>query len=146
MTALPRTYLYGIVIFTLIIVGGVAMIKEFQDTKSDFMDQTEYSMFNKSFNKYSELSTQVGGLENKVTNASIDQGTFGVVNSLIQTTWQGIKLITINFDFMDSAILAFSTTFGMNIEFVNYAVSLVLLLITIMIIFSIIGAILQWYL
>lgn len=142
MAALPRTYIFGIIIFTMIIIGGVTMISNMSETSTTFVNTGEFNKFNSSFNKLNDVTSQVGSLENKVTNSSIDVGTFGVLNSLIQTTWQGIKLITINFDFMSETYNALDDTFDIP----KWVISLIILLITVMIIFSVIGAILQWYL
>lgn len=143
MAGLPRTYLFGIIIFTFIIVGGVTMLNSFESAATTPVATAEFEAFNSNFNRLQKLETEIGNLESKVTNASIDQGEFGTINSLITTTWQGIKLITINFDFMDASINALNQP-PFNIP--TWATSLILLLITVMIIFSIIGAILQWYL
>jgi len=135
----PRTYIFAIIIFTLLIVGSVSIIGAFHNSDPDVIDTDKYQQFNRSFNKINDVSDSVTGLEDNIIDAAPDQGAFGVLNSLINTGWQTLVLLFNSFGFMDGVFEAMSEMFGVP----PWIISLVLLLITVMLVFTIFSAIFQ---
>lgn len=59
---LPRHYLYGVVIFTLFIVGGVFFVTEFSGDGVSSIDSDRTGSFNRTFNKMDSLSSTTSEL------------------------------------------------------------------------------------
>lgn len=138
-TADIKNYIIGIIIFTIFITGGIHLISTFAEEDDTFLDDEKYTQFNSTFNKRTELHTSIDNLEGTVVNADTDFGVFGVLNSLISTAWNSLKLIGSSFSFMTTIIGGIYTFFGIPI----WVGSLILSIITIVIIFAIWEAIFQ---
>lgn len=137
-----RDYIIGLCIFTLVIVGGVAMLGSLSGDRPELYsgaDGTRYEAFNKTFNKQNALTGQVDKLEADITDADTDWGIFGVLNALINTAWNSLSLILSSFSFMDGAINGLTTFFGVP----AWIPLIILAIITIIIIFAILEAIFQ---
>lgn len=137
--ALPRHYIIGIVMFSFMIVGGVSLLGMMREVDSGFGDADKLTQFNNTFNKLDTVSSTVGSMQNTLTNASIEGGTFGVLNSLILGGWQTFKLLFSSFGFMTGVFGGLTTVFGVP----AWIPATILLLVTIMLVFSIISAVLQ---
>lgn len=136
---LPRHYLIGILIFTLFIVGGVSIFSILEEGQTGFTDDDRYNRFNRSFNTLNDVTDSVGELENTVDDADTDFGTFGVLNSLINSAWQGLKLMLSSFTFMDDAFEGMEDVFGIP----WWIPAIISLLVTVLILFAIYSAIFQ---
>lgn len=136
---LPSNYIIGIILFTIFIVGGVAMISIFNEKDSTFASDEKFTDFNKSFNKMNEVTESVESLEEGITGARPDVGVFGVLNALIQSSWNSLKLIISSFGFMTDVFAALSTVFGIP----TWVGTLISLLVTVILVFGIWGAIFQ---
>lgn len=136
--ATPRTYIYGIILFTLITVSGVSFMA-ILGAENPAMTSGKYVVFNDSMNKLSDITTQVDSLDDGIQNASTDFGAFGVLNALISSAWQTLKLLGSSLGFMSEAYVAMSALFGVP----AWIPALVALLIVTMIIFTIYSAIFQ---
>jgi hypothetical protein len=136
---LPSNYIIGVVLFTMLIVGGVSMIAEFTAKDSSFIEGEQFSDFNKSFNKLTNVNESIANLETGITEADPDVGVFGVLNALIQSSWNSLKLIFNSFGFMEDVFSSTSTVFGVP----SWVGLLVGLLATVVLVFGIWGAIFQ---
>lgn len=136
---LPSEYLTGIVIFALVISGGIWMISSLRDADSSFVDDTKYAQFNQTFNKYEDVRTEVSDLEDSITEADTDFGVFGVLNSLISTAWNSLKLIFSSFSFMNAVFGGLYSFLGIP-AFVG---NLIITLVSVALVFAIFAAILQ---
>lgn len=136
---LPRHYIIGIIFFVLIIVSGIGMIDIFQQTNESFIDGEQYHKFNNTFNVMSELTTEVSSLRSGVEGASTDFGLFGVLNSLISTSWNTLKLLINSFSFMDAVFGGLYTVFGIP----AYIGNMIILAVTVILLFAIFSAIFQ---
>lgn len=136
---LIRHYLIGIIVFTLVIVGGVSMIGIFRESNPSFGDTDKYTQFNRTFNKMDDITTQVNNLENTIENEEPEWGVFGVLNALISSGWNTLKLMFNSLDFMDDAFEGVSSFFGVP----AWIPALVSLIVTIIIAFVIYSAIFQ---
>jgi hypothetical protein len=136
---LPRNYIIGIIIFTFFIVGGVSILGMFASVDPTFTNDEKFTEFNQTFNKLNEVSTQVDNLEKSITEADTDFGAFGVLNALISSAWQSIKLLFSSLSFMDGAFEGLSSVFGVP----GWIPALIITLITVSLVFAIFSAIFQ---
>ncbi len=132
-------YIIGIIIFTLFIMGGIAMIGEFGLVDPSFIADDRYTQFNDTFNKYTDVTAQADTLQEDIEGADTDWGAFGVLNSLIGVAWNTVTTIFTSFSFMNDAFIGLNTIFGVPI----WVSSLIIAIVIIIIVFAIISAIFQ---
>lgn len=139
--ATPKSYLYGAILFSLVIISIVSILTSFDQSEGGHIsNEASFSNFNKSFNIYDSLDTGTRGIQASITNASSKQyGVFGVLNSLINTAWQALKNLFDTFGAIPQAIKGLSAIFSIP----TWMTAGIGLLIIVMIAFSIWGAILQ---
>ena len=134
-------YFIGILLFTLVIVGGVSMMGIFRGYDSDWGEGGKLESFNASFNKLDDVRGVVNNLDATVSNVNgTDFGAFGVLNSLIKSSWQVLKLMTGNLDFMYS-IYESDTLGSFNIPL--WIGGIIVMIVIVVIVFAIFGAIFQ---
>jgi len=136
---IPRHYIYGIIIFVGIIIGGMSLIGEFRNASASYIDTNQYIAFNNSFNQYDELNTQVNKVEKDIEGNKAEMGVFGVLQSLIKGSWNTIKFLGSSFNFMDDSFNGLSQLFGVP----AWIPSLIMMFITILIVFAIYTIIFQ---
>lgn len=136
---LPSQYIAGILIFVLFISGGVFMIGSFMDNDPTIVDSSKYQQFNGTFNKLDDVTNTVDNLQDNIENADTDFGIFGVLNSLISTAWNTLKLLFSSLGFMNAVFGGLYSFLGIPFWVGNIIISLV----TVMICFAIFGAIFQ---
>jgi protein-S-isoprenylcysteine O-methyltransferase Ste14 len=100
-----------------------------QETGGTISNDPRYSDFNRTFNVYDNVTTQVTSIKENIVNADTDFGAFGVLNSLIATSWQGVKLLFSSFGFMDSVFGGLSTMFGIPSWVGGFAILLIIVII-----------------
>ena len=135
----PSSYIIGIIVFTMFIMGGMAMMNEFQKKDATFVDTEKYTQFNSTFNRMNDVTTNVNTLQSGVTGVNNDYGAFGVLSSLIAAGWNSLILIFTSFGFMGTVFGGLSTFFGIP----TWVVTLVLALISVSLVFAIFSAIFQ---
>ena len=135
----PSHYIIGILVFTLFIVGGVSMISILRQTDDTFASEERFEQFNSTFNVYNDVESKVGQLEDSVTNQEVDLGVFGVLNALINSAWQTLKLSISSFSFMNAVFLGTHTVFGVP----AWVGGLLILAVSVMFVFAIFSAIFQ---
>lgn len=136
---LPSQYIIGIILFTFVMVAGVAFLAEMNSVDPTFTDDPKMEQFNDTFNKMSDVTSNVDSLQSNIEDADTDFGTFGVLNSLISSGWQTLKLLFSSFSFMDSAYAGLSTFFGLP----AWIPLFIGMLVTVMLAFAIYAAIFQ---
>lgn len=139
MAVRPSTYIIGILVFTLFIVGGVSMMTIFRDADPTFADDPKFNEFNQTFNVYGEATEKIGDLGSGITDADQDFGVLGVLNGLILSAWQSLRLLLTNFAFMNSVFNGLSTIFGVP----AWVSGLLILAVTVMFVFAIYSAFFQ---
>jgi hypothetical protein len=133
------TYIISILIFTFIIMGGLSLISIFRAVDPGIVDDDKLAAFNDTFNVMDDVTSEVDSLESGITDASVDEGEFGVLNALIAGAWQNLKLIGASFSFMDAVFGGLETMFG-----VPWWIPVIIgSIITVGILFAIWGAIFQ---
>lgn len=138
-TTAISSVIIGVIIFTLFIFGGVAMISEFGLKDSSFIDSDKFTQFNNTFNKYSNLQSSVSGMQSSVENADTDWGLFGVLNGLISVAWNTILTIFTSFSFINDILGGLYSVVGIPAWVGNLIVSI----ITITFVFGIFALIFQ---
>lgn len=136
---LPRHYIIGIILFTLVIVSGVSILGLMNAKNPSLSSNNEITSFNKTFNKMGNVTTQIESMQSQIENADTDFGAFGVLNALINTGWQGLKLLFNSFSFMNVAFEGLGTFFGVP----AFIPALGILIVAVVFIFSILSAIFQ---
>lgn len=137
---LPRHYIIGILIFTLFIIGGVAMIGEFRKSDPSYVDDgNKFANFNKTFNVYTKITGQVSGMSDQVKEAKPDTGILGVLNGLVLSAWQTLRLLVSSLGFMGAVFGGLSSIFGIP----AWIPAIVLSIVVVILVFSIFGAIFQ---
>lgn len=137
---LPRHFVYGVILFTLIIVGGVNMLSTLNDHSASLLDRSEhYADFNATFNKFSELNDSVGTLTGSLTrtNPDVKDGTF--LGDLIRGSWNTLKTVGDSFGFVIEGFRGLSSFFGVP----AWVPVLLGSLVGIMLVFSIWSAVFQ---
>ena len=132
------SYIIGAIIATLIVSGGLYIIADIAGHDPSFIESSEYTEFNNTFNIKQDLDSKVGNLTSSF-DTEPEFGVFGVLNGLISTAWQSLRGIFSSFAFINSAINGMSSYFGIP----AFIPQLFILIITVMIIFAIWGAIFQ---
>lgn len=122
----------------IILIAGISLARAFISNDTDNnMDEELLNNFERTFNKSGQIIDEANKLDTRVKNASTDFGTFGVLNSLISTSWQGLKLTTTSLSFMTSVFGGLGTIFGIP----SWLIGLLLALVTVYIVYAIIDAI-----
>ena len=129
----------GIIIFTFFIVGGIALLTEFNNAKPGFIDDEKFKEFNESFNKINEVISSVDELETSITDTDEELTVFGVLDALINTGWNTLTLLFTSFGFMEDVFTDLSGFFGIP----TWVGQLLILLVTVMFAFAIFTAIFQ---
>lgn len=135
---LPSSYIIGVIIFTLVISGGMWIYAELGNTDSSFIDQEKYTSFNSTFNKYNDVQNKSTTLKETIEGADTNNP-FGVIAALYNTAWNSLKLLLTNFSFMNDVFQGLNTYFGLP----TFVSASLIALVVIIIIFAIIAAVLQ---
>lgn len=135
----PSDYIIGLILFMLVVLGGIGMINEFRGHDASFVDEDKYDQFNRSFNQMDKLEGNVTALKDNIVEDNPDFGAFSVLGSVIQVGWNSLVLLLDSFSFMDDVFNGISEIFGIP-AFVS---TLLILLVIIIIVFAIFSAIFQ---
>ena len=112
MAIKPSSYIIALILFTIIILSGIFLINSFQESDSDYIDQTQFKNFNKTFNKYEELQNKSNTIKSQIENTPNQFGDLGVLNSLISSSWNTLQYINTSFGFISDIFNSFYTFFG----------------------------------
>lgn len=135
----PSNYIIGIILFSIVVVGGISIIGNFRDVDSTFIDSSEYASLTSTFDKTSELKGNISSLENTIeTGGKEEYGTLGVIGGLIDSAWSSLRLLGSSFGFMNDVFNGLSM-FGIPI----WILSLITLIISVIIVFSLYSLIFQ---
>lgn len=135
----PRLFIYGFIIFTLLVVGGITIMTSFSAVDSDFINDERFVSFNRTFNQYDEVIDTGEYLNRSIAGAEPEKSLFGVLDSLINSAWGTIKSFFSTFAFMSSAFNGMNAVFGIP----TWVGALITTLIIVMFAFSIYSLIFQ---
>lgn len=136
---IPRQYIIGILIFSMFIVGGTSLMSNFFEKDPTFGDKDKFSQFNDTFNIMDDVSDRVDALESSVVSVDTDPGLWGTLSALTLGVWNSLGLLFSSFGFMDTVFNGFESIFGIP----GWVGGTIIAIITVMLVFSIISAILQ---
>lgn len=139
MAVRPSTYIIGILVFTAFIMAGTTFMGTLRESDPTYADDTTFSDFNNTFNVYDEASGEIGTLGAGLTNSTTDFGDLGVLNALIMSAWQSLRLLLSSFGFMNAVFGGLSTVLGVP----AWVGGLIILGVTVMFVFSIWAAFFQ---
>lgn len=131
--ALPRNYVIGLVIFCIFIFGGMWLIGDFG------INDASTSSFNNTFYVYNDIASDISSIRNSTEKAETDFGAFGVLNSLINSAWVGLKVLFHTGDITSALADDVSNFFHIPFEILM----LISLIVIVVIAFAIWGAIFQ---
>lgn len=132
-------YIVGIILFVLVIVSGISMVTIYAAQKSSMATSDYTADFNSTFNKYQDINETLYSMSDSIQNAETDAGLFGVLNALINSAYQYLRLMFQSLGFMNDAFRGLTAFFGVS-PFISG--TLILLVITV-IGFAIYSAIFQ---
>ena len=142
MRVLPRDYVYGIIIFTMFLVGGVTLLGILGHDKPTFTDSDHFGTFNETAGiLLRDVYENVENINSTITGTGTDGevGTFGFLDSLVNRGWNILKLLGNTFSFADKAYYSISSSLGVP----SWIVTLSILLVVVVIGFSVLSAIFQ---
>lgn len=105
-----RHIVLSIIVFTMVIVGGVSLITNFAEDNTEFIDNNEFPGFNRTFNRMADLQISVDKLE-AATQTPPEQGLWGFLDGLMRTTVNALKSIFTTFDFIGEIFVGLSIIF-----------------------------------
>ena len=108
----PKHYIIGVIIFGMLITGGLSLMSMINEKDPTFINDDKFSQFNESFNQFDDTTDAVGSLESNIRTTGSDFGVFGVLNALISSVWQTLKLLFSSFSFMNNVFYGLSYVFG----------------------------------
>jgi len=136
-------YLYGFILFTLVLTSGVYLLGQYHLDNPAMQGQAQYQQFNKTFNKATQLSSELGKLQGNIEDTNSSSGffasKFGFIDSLMSKAWNSLKLMGTSFSFVGDTINGLSDFFGLP----AWLTSILGLLLIVLFIFTIWGAIFQ---
>lgn len=136
MMALPRNFIIGIIVFCIFIVGGVYLFTSIAGSSATVND------FNSTFSKVDEITAQTNEIRDNIVNSTTDFGLFGVLNSLINSAWTGVKVLFSTVELGDTVVTETGNFVGLPPAGFTIA-GLIILIIIIFVSFSIWSAIFQ---
>jgi len=132
-------YIIGIIAFTFVILAGMSMVGELNKADSTFSGK--YESFNNTFNVYDNVTSKMEEISESLPAVDSSQfGVFGVLNALIQSSWQTLRLSIQSFGFMDSVFQGLSNEIPAVPIWVG---GLIISSILVVFVFAIYGAIFQ---
>ena len=76
------------------------------------INSSQVDQFNATFDKSSDIIAVSESLKSGVVDADTDFGVLGVLNGLISSAWNSLRLIFTSLGFMNDAFIAVSSIFG----------------------------------
>jgi hypothetical protein len=137
---LPRHYIYGIIMFTLVIVGGLTLLGDFINESPEIAEDSKYTEFSEALDVQDDILATTEDMRSDIESYDATEfGVFGVLNALINSAWNTLKLLLNSLDFMASAITGGAIVFDIP----TWIPTLIIALVTILVVFSIYSAIFQ---
>lgn len=131
-----KNVMISVVLFSLIIAGGVSLLGMVNNYNSNFFGAENITGFNNSFNKLNDADTEMTELKDSVTQDDESNFlSFGVLGAIFNIAWDGITGIFSSLQFLYDIIINLTTSFGIPTWFTLGAS----LLITIILLFGILA-------
>lgn len=133
-----KYYLIGIVIFMVVIGGGVYILGSFHNADNSIDSSGELSQFNDSLYKASNITKVINDLDASINSVTSEKvGALGWLNALLGSAFNGLKLIGQSVGFMKVV----ASEAGVILGIPSFIISLLVLITIIIIAFAIYTAI-----
>lgn len=132
-----RSYVVGVIMFTLIMVGGISLINGYWQQDSDYVTSTKFTKFNETFNRKEQVDSSVADLRSSIVDLPLPAALTFVINITI-AGFQALMSVFTSFEFMQQVFNGLQM-FGVP----QWASTLLFSVIIVTLLFSIISAILQ---
>lgn len=136
----PRDYVIGILIFVLVIAGGMTLIDIGQSQNPDFIEPTIYSDFNESFNQRQQALNATQNLEDRVLDLNLPKP-LAFLSVLFVKGYGVLTSLFSSLEFMEVIFTNIGRLY--NIYLPSWVDELVIAIVSTFLIFSIVSAILQ---
>jgi len=133
-----KGYMIGLVLFVVIITGGVFMLGTFR-LANPSIDSSRIDSFNSTFNKAENITNAVNGIGDSLEATGDNPGPLGWFNVLFGSAWNGLKAVFGSLSFINGIIVGVGDLFAIP----PAIVVLIPLIVIIIIVFAIWGAIIQ---
>ena len=88
-----KGYMIGVIIFIVVITGGVMMFSEFSAVDPTIDSGGQIGQFNRTLNKASNISQSVQGIEDSIEQAGTGRGPLGWLDAIVGSAYNGLKAI-----------------------------------------------------
>jgi hypothetical protein len=136
--ATPKDYIIAIIVFGMIITGTMSLIGMFYEQDVNFIEPDKYQAFNESFNIKSDIDTSVQNIKDSIITQSLPSP-IDFIATMFLTAFQSMMSLFNSLSFMAAVFDGLYLVFGIPI-WVSTGITGI---ITIMLVFAILGAILQ---
>jgi hypothetical protein len=134
-----RDIIIGAILFSAVIAGSLGLFSLVAANKPGFYGTNDMEGFNASFNKMIEIDAQVQELKGAVTGNNTAESTIleklGVIGTIYNIIWNGIKTVFTSFDFVLTLIPAAMAYIAVP----GWAILAVSSILAVMILFTIIS-------
>lgn len=131
-------YIIGIILFTMVIVGGVNLINSARVVDDSFISDSQYNTFNNTFNQFDNLNSSINTIDNSISDSDKSTYNLGVIESLIDGAWNTLRNIGTSFNFM-YVVFGGLSMFGIP----SWVITLLSLIVIIIISFALYALIFQ---
>lgn len=136
----PRDYVTGAIIFTILIVSVISLIDLAYEEDADFVEAGKYDDFQESFDKRQALNANITALQARLEQQA-EPSLLTQINIFFSKGYSILNSLFTSFGFVEDIITGSTDMFGFLIP--NWLPALVVSLITTMLIFSIVSALLS---
>lgn len=138
MGATIKSYVYGTIMFSFIILGLVTIMSNFFGNKVTLsQDSDEYARFNSTFNTFDSINAGTNQLQQSMQQSPSQKGSFGFLDSLISSAWNTLTNVFTSFSAITNMLSSLSSYFGIPTWVGGTLISLIVAVIS----FSIYSAI-----
>ena len=134
---LPRHYIFGIIIFCLVITSGIGIMGVL--SKDEIANDDRYNEFVSNFDQMGSINSTLLGYKSETEQTKTEGiSVLGVIGTLAQATWGSLSFMVQSLSFMDDAFNGLEM-FGVP----SFIPQILILIVIVIIIFTIWSAIFQ---
>lgn len=107
----PKTYINGIIIFTIIVISGLTLFGLLNATTGQFTNNKDYTAFNQAMNQSTNVITETNSLQANAQNtAKSPLGVLGFIDTVGFGVWGTLSMLGNSLGFM-GAVWTYSISF-----------------------------------
>jgi len=130
----PKKLIIGLIVGTMVVLSVMLMINRLVAVNPTVMG-SEYSNFSVKLDKSQELNQSVSGLKSLVEGST--SGPLGVIAAIVNTLWNGIKVIFNSVGFFGVMLESLTDFIGLP----SYVPTLLFMIVTLLLVFWLIDII-----